>query len=618
MIFYFNNIVLWLKNGKTRDLEFKPNKVNIITGDSNTGKTAILQIIDYCFFASKPKISESIINENVEWYGINFVVNDKHYTICRKSLNKAIPSDEYYFSSTGEIPAKPKYNNEKEAIQQIIEIEFGIDRNTVIPFGSSSLKAGSKISMRYFLLFNTISQNIITNDEVFFDKQSESRYKDALTRIFDLAVGIDTIENKLKKEKKDELEEELKRLNRKQSLFSQKKDAFQSELNAIVRQAKEYNLVNEEIDREETLNTLKEIITSLNSTKGLLATSSNSERLQRKKNILERKTRNLHRFKGEYATYKKTTGSTLDSLQPILFLESKKDSLIKTSVFQEIITTLKKELLSIKNAIQSKTPIDMQISDIIEGYNNKLIQIKNDLEQLPQQAKSFNSEKEKFIFIGEVKAKLNLYESTRDENKLEYSSQIEELETKLAGISIDDTTGKKELTIKLLEEVIHDYIKMVGKALENYVNYQPVFDYTNKKLLLRKPKTAHIENVGSSSNHMFLHLFLFLGLHEVVLQNQSPFIPPFLIIDQPSRPYWGDEEKQKENIEHADEYKITAALELLDGFISTRIKDNMAFQMIVFEHIPKRIWERTDMKNIYLVAEFSDGNALIPREMLDN
>jgi hypothetical protein len=71
MKFYFEQVILWSHDGKKRELIFLPNKVNVITGDSKTGKSAILQIVDYCFFASHSKISESIINENVSWYGVN-------------------------------------------------------------------------------------------------------------------------------------------------------------------------------------------------------------------------------------------------------------------------------------------------------------------------------------------------------------------------------------------------------------------------------------------------------------------------------------------------------------------------------------------------------------------
>jgi predicted ATP-binding protein involved in virulence len=48
MKFYFHKLVLWLSNNEKRELLFEPNKVNVITGGSNTGKSAILQIIDYC------------------------------------------------------------------------------------------------------------------------------------------------------------------------------------------------------------------------------------------------------------------------------------------------------------------------------------------------------------------------------------------------------------------------------------------------------------------------------------------------------------------------------------------------------------------------------------------
>jgi predicted ATP-binding protein involved in virulence len=76
MNFNINKIVLWLNNGKL-EIEFKPNKVNLITGGSHTGKSAILEIVDYCFFSSKSRISEDTINENILWYGINISVNDK-------------------------------------------------------------------------------------------------------------------------------------------------------------------------------------------------------------------------------------------------------------------------------------------------------------------------------------------------------------------------------------------------------------------------------------------------------------------------------------------------------------------------------------------------------------
>lgn len=67
MNFGFDKIVLWSKNGECRSLDFKRNRVNVISGESHTGKSALLDIIDYCFLASSHKLPDSIINENVAW-----------------------------------------------------------------------------------------------------------------------------------------------------------------------------------------------------------------------------------------------------------------------------------------------------------------------------------------------------------------------------------------------------------------------------------------------------------------------------------------------------------------------------------------------------------------------
>lgn len=84
-------LMLWSKNGKQRVLNFQVDKINVITGNSNTGKTAILDIIDYCFFASSKGISDSIINESIAWYGLVFEINDKTYTLARKHYTKKFP-----------------------------------------------------------------------------------------------------------------------------------------------------------------------------------------------------------------------------------------------------------------------------------------------------------------------------------------------------------------------------------------------------------------------------------------------------------------------------------------------------------------------------------------------
>jgi energy-coupling factor transporter ATP-binding protein EcfA2 len=202
-------ITVWSKKDEQRQLKFKRNKVNVLTGESHTGKSTLLDIIDYCLLASSHKIADSIINENVAWYGITFYISGKLFTIARRSPVGAKVSDDFYFSSTGLLPQLPVANTSINDLKKILEAEFRIDDAVTLAYGGQTLKAGSKVSFRYFFIFYTISEDIITSRDVYFDKQTEDRYKEALPRIFDLALGIDTLDNIAAREKKDSLRKQI-------------------------------------------------------------------------------------------------------------------------------------------------------------------------------------------------------------------------------------------------------------------------------------------------------------------------------------------------------------------------------------------------------------------------
>ena len=96
MTFQIKKLILWpKKEGKSvRTVDFALNKVNVITGDSRTGKSAIVPIIDYCLASSDCLIPRDIIRDNVAWYGL--LVNlggDKYTLFARKESDDDKPSD---------------------------------------------------------------------------------------------------------------------------------------------------------------------------------------------------------------------------------------------------------------------------------------------------------------------------------------------------------------------------------------------------------------------------------------------------------------------------------------------------------------------------------------------
>lgn len=615
MKFWLESLVLWYKNGRRRTVDFESNKVNVITGGSNTGKSAILQIFDYCFFASKSKIPESAINENVAWYGLKVHINDKTYTIARTSLIQGKTTDGYYFSASGEIPELPQPTHDEKTLRAIFETEFGIDRGVKIPFGGSSLKVGSKISLRYFLLFNSISEDIITSSSVFFDKQNDARYLEALPRIFDLAVGIETLENLVAKEEQERIKAEIRLLERKAARVTAGATDFNAERTAVIKRAKEYGILPESLSDVDAMPVLQQAINeperAIPSTSVSIERSDVSSQIALNSQIV----RNLRHLKSEYDEYKKQLESVEDSLKPIAFIRDNLNEVVQTSGFNLLLSMIEEDLREVRADIRKRIPIDTSVSDLIATYEGRISSDRKLLDSFPADS-TYISERDKFVFLGEIKAKLELYGKDMAVGAVDSKdARLSDLEDKLKDLVIKDTSEERTLFLKLLEEVILEYMKIAADALVNYQGYLPVFDYTQKALNLRKPKTMFVENVGSSSTHMFLHLFLFLGLHEVIQIQKVPFVPPIIFIDQPSRPYWGDGETKKEKIDSSDEAKIRKAFEVLNAFIERSNANGTAPQLIVIEHVPESTW--TGLPHIHLVEKFEEGvNALVRPEDL--
>ncbi|VGO18984.1 hypothetical protein SCARR_01038 [Pontiella sulfatireligans] len=463
-------------------------------------------------------------------------------------------------------------------------------------------------------MFNTLSQDIIINSAVFFDKQNSGRYREALERIFDLAIGVDTIENIISREKKAELEKELKRQERRGARYAEKRIEFEREVDELIKRAKEYELIPDGLDVDASLDELRHVIKEFSGSL-LQRPSTDVDTLKQSENQARLTIRNLERLNQGYRKYKDALTKSVDSLRPLAYIQNKKSEIVQTSIFSELVNALETDLLDIKEDVKKRTAIEKNLNDLIAEENSKIGRIQKDLAISAQELRAFNTDREKHFFMGKLAAQLDLYTASASNPDVDIKATIDSVTEDLKQITVRDVAEQRGMTVRLLEEIMQEYINLAGDALENYKSYHPQFDYKEKVLSLRKPFTDYVDSVGSSSNHLFLHLFLFLGLHELVKSKDVPFIPPFLIIDQPSRPYWGDtgEGKGEGVLKTGDDEKIRKAFELLDSFMDKMLKNGgPGFQMIVLEHVPANYWKGLD--NIHPVEEFIGGNALIRPE----
>ena len=86
MQFKIEKIILILKDNDKREIEFHKG-VNIIAGKSQTGKSALIDIIDYCLFSSMCTIPKGIIYDSVNIYCLVLWVNGKRLILARKKFD---------------------------------------------------------------------------------------------------------------------------------------------------------------------------------------------------------------------------------------------------------------------------------------------------------------------------------------------------------------------------------------------------------------------------------------------------------------------------------------------------------------------------------------------------
>lgn len=621
MNFYIDKLLLWLKNGQLRTLSFSNDKVNVITGNSKTGKTAILEIIDYCLCGSKETvvISYEHIAENVAWYGIRFFINDKTYTIARGEITeKGKFSNEYFFSQTGEIPAQPCVKMEEAQIKTILEQEFSINDNVTISYGGKSVRKNAKLSFRYFLVFNTLSKDIIDNGKTFFDKMHIERYRDVWPQIFDLALGVINFETLQVQKKIADLQQEIYALDMERKKVAKRLELRSDSISLLVKQAKEAGLIEEGLDVDEAFKVLERLIENNGLCfSGDFPIEQEYERIQQERDDLALQLAKLRRFKKSYSEYRERLREEEDSLQPIIYIQKQFTDKTRGEYLQ-FLTNLSNELKKVRSAIKERRPFEYDVDHKIRDVSKRIKELDSQLSKTARVEYQTIPAAQKLISFGEIKAEYRRLEPQKGDDHLETKisekeKELEEIEGQNIGIA-----ESRELTIKTLNEYIQSYIHKAKDELDEYGQYWAWFDYKKAILTLKKDKAAAIANISSSSDHLYMHLCLFAGLHHMLLSENTPYVPSFLIIDQPSRPYFNTEEysykDSEKTISNKDDWsKVKGIFALWDYFFTLILSQKKHFQVIMLEHVSENAWSGCHFVNLVDIFD-GEENALIPIE----
>lgn len=565
-------VILYSHSGEKRVLPFQIGKVNIITGKSKTGKSAIINIIDYCLGRASFLIPEGIIRDTVAWYAVIFQLHDSQIFIAKPSpKGYAASQSEVYFEMSREISipdlSQLAPNSNDDAL--VIELSglLGISANQHTPSQSESREAlRATVKHSKFYLFQ--DQNTISTKHYLFYRQQEDRIPQAIKDTLPYFLGV-TQENQLL------LEEELRRARRELKMTQRQLREAESMVNdrsgrglSLLAEAQQVGLVNPEFVSESTQDMLSVLRHSLEWEPDEITSIADDQfpQLQRELNELNQNLKNQRDKIAAAETFvQQAEGYSSEAQQQVMRLES--INLFKAaeldtehcplcgSEVKELIpsvSTIRDTLANLQQTVHIVEGKQPKIREYIERLKTERTDLKNSIVEKQTIINAILEEQEaarRIVNINSriyrVLGRISLFLET-----VEFTDETSEIRQQLQRCQNEVSRLESQLDPMEEEEILQSILNRLGLKMTEWANFLELEHHESpyrldmKKLTVVADRTERpipMERMGSGENWLGCHLIAHLALHKHFIEKQRP-VPHFLVLDQPSQVYFPSKE----------------------------------------------------------------------------
>ena len=175
-----SEVAVYSHDDDVRTIEFNPSGLNIITGESKSGKSAIIHIVDYCLGSKNCHVPLGEIRNHVSWFAIRLILDEGSLFIARKNPPLGQKSSQEIFLST-ELDTVPKTQSVLEAnanvdgLRRVLTSAIGIDENLHIP-GEGQTRDPLEANFRHSLVYCFQDQSLIDNKNQLFEVRFSTIY----------------------------------------------------------------------------------------------------------------------------------------------------------------------------------------------------------------------------------------------------------------------------------------------------------------------------------------------------------------------------------------------------------------------------------------------------------
>ncbi|MEK7801913.1 MAG: DUF3732 domain-containing protein [Pseudomonadota bacterium] len=643
MSFTIRAIVIYSHTGTQRVVPFKAHGLNIITGKSKTGKSAIIDIVDYCLGRGSFNVAEGAIRKKVAWFGLHIAKGSDDVFVARDNPGPGASTGSKVYFQRGVSETYPSLemiskNTTETSLKEFITRFAGIDENEHRPQWGTRKPLEANIGHALLLCFQ--KQNTIASQDQLFHRMNEDFLHQSLKDTLPYFLGAVDESHFLLMAELDELQRRLKTLEAIEGKQLQAIEVSRSRVTRVLNEGKKVGLIQQDYqavddtaftylatvaenpideaellpDFGETINRLRGEQTTLQNRLGDLnqdiraAKSFLSDQTDFSREVTEQRARlkSIELFK-----------TKVDSPHECPFCDSKLNTPIPT--VNEVSQSLQDVTDQLEGVYRDSPHLQGHIvllETSIGRATDDLRLVQRELLKAVSDDAAAKARQDQVLSRGKFLGRLSEFlESVAPQAEEDGAiAQIADLRAMIASIrsriNSDESESRLETILGFISEKMTEYSEELD------------LEHSGSSLRLDLKKLTVVANtmdgpiplsrMGSGENWVGYHVLCHLALHWWLRLRERP-VPGFLIFDQPTQAYYPPDSSEG-GLDQIEKDADRTAVQALFKLMATACSEvQPEFQLIVLDHAHLK----DDWFESAIVAEWRGNQALVPYDWPD-
>jgi len=572
-------IVLWPRRAgfPPRVVDFALGTVNVITGISKTGKSAIIPIIDYCLGADKCSIPVNTIRDACGWFGVVFETAHGELLLARREPESQRATGDMFVvqGATVAIPDRVKGPNANvDSVKRTLDELAGL---TQLDFDAegSGLSYKGRPSFRDMTAFMFQPQNIVANPNILFYKSDTTEHREKLKTLLPYVLGAVTHEALALEHERQRLRIELRRKERELETIRDISLRWLAEIRARALRAYEFGLLpsppSENASVSDLISSLRTAAAPAgmvgrepqlraeairNAAQELVALQNEEAGISSRLSQLKQRFADMTRFREATEEFRGSLSIRRDRLQVADWIGNLFDSQHECPLCGAENPAAGPAVQSLRIALRRVEEQAGSMAQIPAAFDREYQRVREDLDleterlnavRIRRRALETTSEEarerqyqlvEAARFAGGLEEAITRYDNLRTDSDL--VTEVAALRSRLGAID----ARLRELDVRAeTARAIQRFAAFIAQVLPQLDTERPndPVELVIGELTLRiagQGRDDYLWEIGSGANWLAYHIATSVALHQLFRSLPYNHVPTFAVYDQPSQVYF--------------------------------------------------------------------------------